>query len=85
MQLHIRGQQTHVLEVQPSETIEIVKVSRGKLKDPADISLGDEMLFVTIPTSARSTSAHLYEDSDVKQSTSLERWPYRIQLFQSMA
>lgn len=27
MQIHIRGQQTHVLEVQPSETIETVKVS----------------------------------------------------------
>lgn len=42
MQLYVRGQQTHVLEVQPSETIEVIKVSRnesilsaGKCKDPA--------------------------------------------------
>lgn len=28
MQLYVRGQQTHVLEVQPSETIEVIKVSK---------------------------------------------------------
>lgn len=45
MQLYVRGQQTHVLEVQPSETIEVIKVSCRKIflyetsqvgkKDPA--------------------------------------------------
>lgn len=33
MQLHIRGQQTHVLEVQPSETIETIKVRKIKSKE----------------------------------------------------
>lgn len=40
MQLFVRGQQTHVLEVQPSETIEVIKVGWTKNceleEDPAE-------------------------------------------------
>lgn len=56
MQLHIRGQQTHVLEVLPSETIETVKVSVYQRENqlPADIHLLTKPPLVVITkTSAR--------------------------------
>lgn len=56
MQLHIRGQQTHVLEVLPSETIEVVKVSYLIQFKPAqaDVSAGRKVFIVIILESARA-------------------------------
>lgn len=59
MQIHIRGQQNHVLEVQPEETISIVKVSCiacARETDLCSYSAGHETMFKTVFPTFQNTA-----------------------------